>query len=236
MGNSNEIGFAEILASIRKKWWVILACAILAALAAFTYTKVAVTPMYRSTVKMVILNKANVNITYSDIQISNQLVKDSMEIIQNRDVLKNVAAEVGASVSGKISVANPSGTRIVAVTVTDSDPERAKSIADAVYKYASAAITEALDADAVNMFETPTVNRSPVSPNVSRNTWLGALSGALLSAAVLVLLAIVNTRITTPRDVEQKLGLTLLAAIPYNGNSDANRPAKKRAGKRGGRA
>lgn len=229
---TNELSLLELLQLLKKNWWQTLLSGVIVSIIAFIVTETMITPKYQSTVKMVILNKTDdVNITYSDIQISNQLVKDSMEIVKNRQIMENVVNDLHlpmtpSALNGMVSVSSPTGTRIVELTVTDTNPERARDIAESLYRYSKEAIISSLDANAVNMFESPMVNLSPVSPNLRNNCIIGAFFGMALYVAVLVISFMANTKIVTPEDVEEKLKVTLLATIPYNELSDESKKSK----------
>lgn len=226
---SKEIDLLDLLQLLKKNWWKILICGITTALIALLLTLTMIKPKYQSTAKMVILNKSDeVKITYSDIQISNQLVKDSMEIIYSREIMEAVINELDLPLSpgglkGMISISSPVNTRIVALTITDTDPERATKIAEVLYKYAKNTIMKSLDADAVNLFEAPVIQPSPVSPNIRNNGIIGAFLGMTLCVFILIAAFMLNTKITTPEDIEAKLKLPLLAVIPYNETKDKSK-------------
>lgn len=236
----NELNLVELLQLLKKNWWKILLCGIASLSLTFIITETMIRPKYQSTAKLVILNKANdVTITYSDIQISNQLVKDSMEIVTNREIMESVINELelpfsAGGLKSMISVSSPAGTRIVRLTVTDINPDRAADIADALFRYSSREIVTSLDANAVNLFEAPIASYSPVSPNLRNNCILGTFLGVALCVAVLIAAFMFDTKISTPEDIETKLKRTLLAAIPYNESNDISKKPKASAYKRKG--
>ena len=55
---------------------------------------------------------------------------------------------------------------------------------------------------------------SPSSPNVLKNTAMGALAGAVLAMAVIVIRYLMNDTIQTEDDIRKYLNLHTLAAIP----------------------
>ena len=68
--------------------------------------------------------------------------------------------------------------------------------------------------DKPNIVENAVTPKSPSSPNTKKNTALGALAGAFLAIAILVLRHLMNDTIQTEEDVRKYLNLHTLAAIP----------------------
>lgn len=125
-----------------------------------------------------------------------------------------------------------SDSRVLQVTVTDPDPERAKNIVDAVADISANQITSVMQIEGVNVIEYGRVATEPSSPNVKKNTLLGAAVGIVLAIAVLVVNFILDDTIKTSDDVEKYLGITNLSLIPlteeeYNGQPHDSKKKKK---------
>lgn len=80
----------------------------------------------------------------------------------------------------------------------------------------------------------------PVSPSIGKNTVIGALGGAFLAIAVIVISYLFNDTIIDADDVEKKLGMNVLGSLPleeseYDGEKTKKELTKKsgKAGKRG---
>ena len=132
----------------------------------------------------------------------------------------------------KIKCEIESDSRVLQVTVTDPDPERAKEIVDAVADISAKQITSVMQIDGVNVIEYGRVATSPSSPNVKKNTVLGAAVGVVLAIAVLVVKFLLDDTIKSSEDVERYLGITNLSLIPlteeeYNGHSSSTKKKKR---------
>ncbi len=225
-----EIDLQALFAMLFHWAWLILGCGIIFGAIAFCYANFLITPLYQSTTKVYVLNRQNESsVTYSDTQLSTQLTTDYEELMQVSDVMQAVVDELGLNISAstlasKVSVS--SGTRIIYITVTDSDPEMAQILATAVREAAAAHVKEVMDVDAVNVAEEANLPTSPSSPNVKKYTLIGLLLGIFLSAAILVLRFLLDDSIRTADDVERYLGLSTLASIPIR--EDEQRKSKKK--------
>lgn len=230
-----EIDLVEILGLLVRKIPLMITVGLMTALLAFLFSKFVLTPTYQSTTKVYILNKQDSsNVTYSDLQMGTQLTKDYAELIQSRFVLEEVIERLGLDMEykelkSKVSVTTPTDTRIISVTVSDSDPVQAMKIANAIREAAAVHITNVMDIEAVNVAETADMPTMKSSPSVSRLTLLGGVLGVFLIAVIAVIGYLMDDSIKTAEDVEKYLNLSTLAQIPLNeGEKKEKKKAKKK--------
>lgn len=229
-----EINLWDLLRVLAKKLPVIVAVGILTALIAFGIGEFAMAPIYSSTTKIYVLNKQeNSSITYSDLQMGMQLTKDYAELIQSRPVLEEVIENMGLPMGYEklremVSVSTLEDTRILSITVSDTDPARAMNIANAVRDAASVHITNVMDIEAVNVAETAYMPTSKSEPNVARMTTFGGCLGILLVAGIVVIRFIMDDTIKNAEDVEKYLGLSTLALIPNNEGEKKGKKKKRK--------
>lgn len=229
-----EIDLWEICLVLVHNLALIVSVGIMTALGAFLFTQLLVTPSYESATKIYILNKQeNSSVTYSDIQLGTQLTKDYAELIQSRFVLEEVVQGMGLDLTyeqmkGKVSVTTPTDTRILAITVTDSDPVMAMQMANAVREAASVHIMNVMDIQAVNVAETANMPMKKASPSILKNTFIGGVLGVLLIVVIVLIKYLMDDTVKTPEDVEKYLQLSTLAVIPLNeGDTDGKKKKKK---------
>lgn len=226
-----EIDLLELVRVIwSKKGYIILAAVIMGVLA-LAVSKLLLTPQYKSTTKMYVLAQQNSStVTSSDLQASTQLSKDFAEIIQSREVLESVIDQLGLEISyegllGKMTVSTGSDTRIVAISVTDEEPETACRIADAIRETAATHIQKVMNMEAVNVVDKANVPKNPFSPNTKKNVLISTFLGAFLAIAVVVVIYLINDTIQTSEDVERYLGVSVLGTIPL---AEGEQKSKKR--------
>ena len=71
------------------------------------------------------------------------------------------------------------------------------------------------------------------SPNIGKNTVIGAFAGAFLSIAVIVVSYLFNDTIIDTEDVEKKLGMNVLGTLPLDESEDDGEQGKGRKHGRG---
>ena len=229
-----EIDLGEIVHLLLSKLWIIILSGVVFCLATVMGTMLLVTPKYESTTKIVVLSKQDSNtLTNQDMQISTSLTKDYVELIKSRTVTEGVIAQLGLDMTHeqllkKLSVDTPTDTRVVSITIKDTDPYTAAEIANAVRDVASKHIQQVMDIKAVNVVETANIPDEPSSPSLLKSGVIGAALGILLSLAIVVIVYLMNDTVKTPEDVEKYLGLSVLGTIPYVSKSGKKSKKKKK--------
>ena len=235
--NEIEIDLKSLLLELLASWKIIFLAGVIAGGLAYAYSSFLVVPQYESTSELYVLSKSTSITSLADIQMGSSLTNDYIVIVKGRPVLDQVIAnlqlnETYKSLYGKISLENPSNSRVLKITVTDADPNIAKAIADEVAEVASAYIAEKMEQDPPNIIQKGYADGQPVSPNVIKNTVLGAMAGFVLSMAIIVLADLFNDTIATPEDVEKKIGLNVLGTLPLEESEADDYIQKKRRKKR----
>lgn len=217
--NMIEIDVLSLLRTIWRKKFLILLTAILTTGLAFAYSAFLVTPQYDSTTRLYVVNQSSDNgagITNQDLQAGSFLVKDYKEIILSQDVLKNVTTTLGITddIKEKITVNIPVDTRILSISVRDSDPNQAATIANTLRDEAAKKIIEVTKVSDVTTLEAALPAEKPSTPRTKRNLVLGFVAGAFLATALVLVLEVLDDRVKRPQDIEEGLGMTLLGVVP----------------------
>ncbi len=236
--DESEIDLRELFEAIMSKWVLVLLVTFLFGILGFAYTKLMVTPQYRSTASIYVINQQNENtLTYTDLQTGLQLTEDYKVIIKGRSVMERVIYSQGLSMSyeqlaSKVSVSASDESRVVNISVTDADPYRARELADAVCEAASEKIIEVTGVSKVNVMEKANIPTGPYSPNVKKTAVLGMAAGFVLSVGLILLFYMLNDSIGTPDDVQKYLGLSTLGSIPMDENVREKSRKSKKSGKK----
>ncbi|MFI3057252.1 YveK family protein [Streptococcus sp. 2020WUSS084] len=217
--NTIEIDILFLLKTIWRRKIVILLMALLSAGLAFAYSSFLVTPQYDSTTRIYVVGQhaeAGVGVTNQDLQAGTYLVKDYKEIILSQDVLSQVVSELNLedNLKEKVSVSIPVDTRIVSITVRDSNPNEAARIANSLRSFAAQKIIEVTKVSDVTTLEEAVPAEEPSTPNTKRNILLGLLGGSILATGLVLVMEILDDRVKRPQDIEEVMGLTLLGVVP----------------------
>lgn len=215
-----EIDLKELFFELMNNWGLIVVSTVLVAIIAFCISKFIMVPQYSSTVQMYVFTKSTSITSLADLQTSSNLTSDYKVVITGRPVLEQVIKNLGledetyGSLGGKVTVTNPSNSRILEITVTHPNAEMAKYIADEIAEVSGAFISDKMDQDPPSVIQNGYVAEMPVSPNTFTNTALGAVIGAFLAMVIVILSFLLNDTIMTAEDIERKLHLHVLGSLP----------------------
>ena len=214
-----EIDLLELFFALTAHWKSILISAVLAAVIAFGYRYYFVRPVYESNALLYVLTKSTSITSLADIQTGSNLTQDYLIVTKDRPVLEKVIdylelPEDYEELEKKVEVENPNNTRFINIIVQDEDPERAKAICDQIANVASAFIAEKMDQDPPNLVKGGYADGKPVNHGLIFYTLAGFAIGFVIAGILVVLQTIFNDDIMTPEDVENKVGIKVLASLP----------------------
>ena len=213
-----EIDLRELFLALKKKIVWILLTAIVFAGASGLITKFAMTPIYSSTAQLYVVSKGGLS-QLTDLTMGTQLTQDYMVIVKTRPVLEQVIADLKLDMDykeleKKITVENPSDTRIMQITITDKDAALAQSITQDLAEVTAKTVAEKMDVKSPTIIEKAYKADKPDSPSLKKNVLIGAVLGFILMAAAIVIQYLMNDTILKEEDIEKYLGIITLAQLP----------------------
>lgn len=209
----------------QKAWAILLALVIGAGIAGFG-TKMLITPQYQASAMIYIYSKTTSITSVADLQLSNQLAVDFQIVASTREVIESVISKLNLNMSyqgllNTVTVTNPDGSHILKITVQNPNPVMAAEISNALADELRQRIADVMNTDMPSVVERAVVPTGPFNISVGKNAAMGGLAAAVLVAAVIVVLHLMDDTIKNEDDVRRYLGLNVLAAIPeeYTGKN-----------------
>lgn len=221
--NDNASIEIDVLYLLRKLWskkFFIVFVGLLVGTIALLGSVFFIKPKYTSTTRIYVVSRSSdTTLTNQDLQAGSYLVNDYKEVITSSEVLASVIDQEKLSMSagqlsGEISVNIPTDTRVISISVTDTDAQRACDIANTVREVAAEKIKAVTKVDDVTTLESATKSSHPSSPNVKKNAAIGFLAGAFVAIIGILVAEVLDDRVRRPEDIEEVLGLTLLGVVP----------------------
>ena len=221
--NDNASIEIDILYLLRKLWrkkFFIIFVGLLVGTIALLGSVFFIKPKYTSTTRIYVVSRSSdTSLTNQDLQAGSYLVNDYKEVITSSEVLSSVIDQEKLSMSASelskdIAVTIPTDTRVISISVTDTDAQRACDIANTVREVAAEKIKAVTKVDDVTTLESATKPSHPSSPNIKRNAALGALVGGFLAIVGILVAEVLDDRVRRPEDIEETLGMTLLGVVP----------------------
>ena len=227
MVSENERLFIKDIFKViwRRMWLIVLTVFIFTGAAVgFSFTQ---KPIYEASVRLLIGQKQ----VDSSQQLGNlagsvvglqQLTTTMVEAINSRSVAKDVVQQLGLQESpeallNNITVSQVGTTQFIEVTYTDTDPERARDVANTIGDVSSRRIAKASASPnniTVSVWDRAIVPNSPVRPKLTQNGLLGLGLGIMFGIGLVFLLEFLDDSWRSPEEVERVTGVPNFGVIP----------------------
>lgn len=237
MSTTNIMSVARAIAVLRKRWYVVVAATLLGGLGAYAASNT-VTPVYHSTASLyfsVQAGSSGSDINQGSAYTQNQMLSFA-RLATSSLVLDPVADELDGEFSSTelrrlMSVTIPQNTVILDIRVGSTDPERAARIANLVADSLITVVDDVAPADdegnatvTARSIEPATPARFQSTPNKQRDALLGAIAGFILSAAAVLLVSVLDTRVRSESALKTITELPLLGSIEQAPGNPDRRP------------
>ncbi|MBQ9774101.1 MAG: hypothetical protein IJW30_05500 [Clostridia bacterium] len=233
-----EIRFGDLWSILKRCWWMMLAVLVLVFSVMYIVETVSYEEEYTATATVWALGSnssgSNGSIYSTDVTIASALINDYKVLLMSDSLLLDVINTEAPTLTidelrSMIHISNESDTRVLELSVTAKDPQRAKDIADCLQDKFVTRI------NSVNEDENPLVREwnealLPTQPSNSVSVLKIGLIAALCAIVVYLVffvLYILDDKISTSDDVEKYLGVSMLGIIPNR--QDVMRRKRSRA-------
>lgn len=209
----------ELMKLLRKHLKLVIVLPVLCALAAAVVSWGFLADQYTATVSAYVLQKsdqATSSTSYSDLNASQMVANDVAELAKTQDVKDKTAESLRMSSlkDAKVSVTSSTTTRVIQLSVTTEDADSAAIIANKYIETISDIAQSKMGLQGVSTIDSAKTPTSPSGPNRPLYVAVALLAGLFLAIAIIVVADMVNTRVRTPEEAEELLGLPIIGRIP----------------------
>lgn len=215
---------AGVVRVIWQRVWLVALVAILVsgASAGFSLSQ---PPLYQSSVQLMVGQEENDEAPgnlASDIIGLQQFTQTVVEAVGSRPVAEAVVREAGLNITpstlqGRLSVEQVPETYFVKVDYIDTDPTRAREVADTIGKVFTERISELSpsgDTITATVWEPAIESRYPIAPNPIRDGLLGLTLGLMLGIGLAFLLEHLDDSWRSPEELEEASGVPTFGIVP----------------------
>lgn len=223
--DDSELTLWDIMNLLLRKAWLLLFSGLLAGVIVYLAVSLLITPTYRSHVSFYVFNNTGSSqsgtINNGDLQAAESLATTYSKILASNSILDAVLEDLGPEanltrkeLSGMTEISVVSGTQLLEVVVTSTDPRFACEIADSFARTAPTEIVRITKAGGVEVVDRPEVATEKSAPRTVFDSVIGFLVGVLVAAAVVVARSLSDSTIYLPEDITAAADVTVLGQIP----------------------
>ena len=233
----NSIDLVKLMMYVLKRLWLVIICAEICFGVAYYHTAFRTPDTYTASGTMYVNNGnpslENYQYTNSaDLNTARQLIDTYLIVVKSEKVMGTVVQELSkkypditaSQVSGSLSMASVSETGVAAVRSRTTNPQLSADIVNTVLEVAPEEIIRVVNAGNIEIIDYATVPVFPDGRNSMRRGIVGAMFGAVLAVGALIMLFLLNTRITSAGELTENYTPPVLASIQRtrkdNGDDD----------------
>lgn len=218
-----EVNLAPLLAALAKKIWLIVLSAAVVALGFYGFSKIFLSPTYRSSFTAFVNNQTQQtgkdSVTISDIQASKNLVQTYSKVLTSNSVLVASAEFCNLDIArdrlvGSVSTEVEEETEIITVYVETSSAKKSYKMAQAIAHTAPTYMAQVIDGSSMRIIDPPQLITSRYKPNYLSLAIVGGFVGALLSVIFVLINYFRDDTVKGEGDLEGRFGFPVIGVIP----------------------
>ena len=221
-----KIDITKLIIFILKRCWLIILCAELGFGAMYIRTSRFMQDTYTASGTMYV-NNGNPNMEQyqytnsNDLDSAVQLIDTYLIVVKSEKVMKSVVERLsndytGISagyISSTLSMASVSKTGVASVRSTTNDAKLSRDIVNAVLDAAPEEIIRVVGAGNIEIIDYAIAPMLPDSRGALTKGILGAMAGAVFAGCILIVMFLMNQRITDTKDLTDNYTPPVLASI-----------------------
>ena len=216
------IDLREYFAIIKKRFWIIALITVVAMVVSGVISFFMLSPVYEAKSTLIVNTEKNEEtqmITGDQFTVTQKLAVTYGEIIKSRTVLEDVISNLKLDskyeqLAGQITVSPVKDTQIISISVQDTNPKKARDIANEIPKVFEKEVKRITKANDIQVIDKAILPQGAIKPNKMMNVAIAAVLGMMIGLFVVFLLEYLDNKIKTPQDIEKHLGLSVIGVIP----------------------
>ena len=220
-----EVDLFNLLRLLWEKLWIIVLSMIVCGAIAFSASIFTVAPMYSASAMLYVNNSSAsvsgipITINSSQLSAARSLLDTYVVILRTRTTLEAAIEKADlpysySQLQGIVSAASVNDTDIFRITATCTDPDDAKIIVDTLVEILPDRISDIVDGSSVRVVDRAIRPTGRSSPSYTRYAFVGAVLGAVLSSAVIIIEDLMNTSVRDEEYLKLRYNIPILAVVP----------------------
>ena len=209
------IDLREYFAIIKKRFWIIGLISVIAMVISGVISFFVLSPVYEAKSTLIVNTEKNEDtqmITGDQFNVTQKLAVTYGEIIKSRTVLEDVIKNLKLdyeyeNLTDNVTVSPVKDTQIISISVQDTNPKKARDIANEIPKVFEKEVKRITKANDIQVIDKAILPQNPIKPNKMMNVLIAAVLGMMIGLFVVFLIEYLDNKIKTAQDIEKHLGL-----------------------------
>ncbi len=212
-----ELSLKDIIKTLKKRWWIIVAfCILVTGAAGFYFQQQPDVYTAQATLSVLLVYMDSLQQTRFEINASEQLANYFMVLINTPAILDKAIEKMGIERAEFYSVsinANVTNTFFIRVSASGRNRQLCKDVANTVSEVFIEHIQILMEKNVVKVVEAATLPSRANGMTTMKKTLLAGAVSLMLIIGILLVIELLNTTLRSADAVENTLGLPVLAGI-----------------------
>lgn len=206
-----------LIRDICKRWYLVVAVALIAGMAAYLVSDLRYVPQYTTTTTFVVSKQDSSSSVYQNLSATTNLASVFSEVLNSSILRTTVLNQVGLeSFDGTIRAGAIPETNLLTLTVTDDDPRTAFLVTKAIVENHQVVSYQVLGDTVMEVLQKPKVPTSPSnSSGASHNMKRVTVLAAVAMIALLGVLSYLRDTVRSRTEAKEKLDCRFLGEIQH---------------------
>lgn len=235
--DDNTISIADILKLMINKLWLIILLCIIGGGIAFGLSNYMMPLKYESYTTMYVKNSNKLleedHVNSGDLNTAKSLVSTYIAILQSNTMMREVGETLindfgeerisqvfsvsrgkvsESSIKGCLNMSSVDDTEVMRIAATTTDAEISAAVCQAIARLAPDFIVKVVGGS-VETIDSAQINYNAVSPNIPKNTAIGAMLGIIIAVAIIFLIDFFDNTIKSSSNLSDKFSKAILGEI-----------------------
>lgn len=232
----NTISIKDIINLMIRKLWLIILFFIIGGISFFAVSKYIMPLKYSSYTTMYVKNNngSYQDISSGDLNTAKSLVSTYIAVLKSDSMMREIGevlisdygeeriSEVFSVSRGKVSESSlknclkmeaVDNTEVMSISAYTTDAEISMAVCQTIARLAPEFLIRVVGAGSVETIDNAQINYNPVSPNVLKNTAVGAFLGMVFAAAIIFLIDFFDNTVKNSANLSEKFDKPILGEI-----------------------
>ena len=190
------IDLREYFAIIKKRFWIIGLISVIAMVISGVISFFVLSPVYEAKSTLIVNTEKNEDtqmITGDQFNVTQKLAVTYGEIIKSRTVLEDVIKNLKLdyeyeNLTDNVTVSPVKDTQIISISVQDTNPKKARDIANEIPKVFEKEVKRITKANDIQVIDKAILPQNPIKPNKIMNVAIAAVLGMMIGLFVVFLI------------------------------------------------